>query len=52
MMRFGGPEPDSEEERRLSNAAVVGNAAIFAITVFVVNVAPYVLEQFGFDVVK
>ena len=52
MIRLGGPEVDSEEERRLSNAAVVGNIAIFAITAFAVNVAPYILEQFGFDVVK
>ncbi len=52
MIRMGGPEIDSEEERRMSNAAVIGNVVIFAFTVFSVNVAPYLLEQLGFDVVK
>ena len=52
MIRLGGPEGDSEEERRISNVATVGNFVIFALSVFSINLAPYLLEQFGLDVVK
>ena len=52
MNRLGGPEGDSEEERRISNVATVGNFVIFALSVFSINLAPYLLEQFGLDVVK
>jgi hypothetical protein len=52
MIRLGGPEGDSEEERRMSNAAVLGNAVTFAVAVITIHFAPYLLEQFGLEVVK
>lgn len=46
------PMVDAEDERRLSNQAVVGNSIAFGILVLVIHSAPYILEQFGFEVVK
>ncbi|CAB4058989.1 ARV1 [Lepeophtheirus salmonis] len=46
MIRLGdGIDP--EEERNLSNAAVIGNIITFSITVAGIKVLPYLLEQFG-----
>jgi len=56
MIRLGGqgsgalPPPDPETERRLANAAVLGNVAVFGIVVVAINALPYVLEPMGFDV--
>lgn len=59
MIRLGGgpgdpssASADPAEERRAATSAVVGNTAIFAIVVALVNAAPYVLEQFGVEVLK
>jgi hypothetical protein len=43
MIRMGGPEGDSEEERRQANLAVVGNFFTFAATVIAISLAPYLL---------
>lgn len=48
MIRMGGPS-DPEEERKLANQAVIGNTVIFGMIVVAVNVAPYLLDQLGFE---
>jgi hypothetical protein len=53
MMRLGGPEGDSsEEDRRMANSAVIANVVTFAIAVISIHFSPYLLEQFGLEVVK
>lgn len=57
MIRMGGPgggapRIDPEEESRMANIAVVGNTTIFGIIVLAINVAPYLLEQFGIETLK
>lgn len=56
MIRIGGqasgnlPPHDPELERKLANWAVMGNTIIFGVVVAAINIAPYVLEPMGFDV--
>lgn len=56
MIRIGGqgnpgelPPHDPEEERKLANWAVAGNAFVFAAVVAGLTVLPNVLEPLGFQ---
>lgn len=51
MMRGGGfPPSDPEEEKKLANAAVLGQFLTFGIVVGVIHFVPIFLEQAGFEV--
>ena len=54
MIRIGGGGSDNsaEEEQRTANLAVIGNGITFALTVLAIHISPYLLEQFGLEVVK
>ena len=52
MIRLGGPEGDSDDDRRMANTAVISNVVTFAIACVTIHFAPYLLEQFGLEVVK
>ena len=46
------PMVDSDDERRLSNQAIVGNTMTFGILVLAILATPHILEQFGLEVLK
>jgi len=51
MLRLDKSSSDSDDIRRLSNAAVIGNALTFVAVCLSIHFSPYVLEQFGIEAV-
>ncbi len=50
--QHGGQRPDPDAERQLGNAMVIGNFVTFGLIIAGINALPYVMEAFGFDLIK
>lgn len=50
MRGSGFPPSDPEEEKKLANAAVMGQFITFGVIVGALQFVPVILEQMGFEV--